>query len=378
MNQAVEALKTGSPALIQNILNILPGLFLAAALTLAAVFVSEGAGLLMGLDKSPVSVVMAAIVIGILLKNSIGVHERFAPGIAFCLKTILRLGIVLMGIRLSILAVLKIGALSVGIVIACIVTGIALTLLITKKLNLSRRLGLLIGIGTGICGATAIVAASPVIGAEEEETAYAVATVTVFGIVVMFAYPYLVNILFSGNHLQSGLFLGTAIHETAQVAGAGLMYDQVWNVVKAPGATTGADAAIITKLVRNVFIAAAIPAAAVLYHRQDGSGEGRKINILSYLPLFILGFLFMAIVRTAGDYLIVDRGLFWNGASWKALYGNVKAGAEFLLAVAMAGVGLGTDLKKLARLGLRPFAAGLCAAATVGLIAFLLIRFAVG
>jgi len=143
-------------------LEIIPGLALAAVVTIVGIQLTGWVATLLGLTKSPVSAIMMA-------KNTIGVPKLCQPGVDFGLKKLLRLGIILMGIRLSIFAVLKIGVLSTGIVVVAIASGIFLTLLITRKLRLAERLGTLIGVGTGICGASAIVATGPAIEAEEEE-----------------------------------------------------------------------------------------------------------------------------------------------------------------------------------------------------------------
>jgi branched-chain amino acid transport system permease protein len=143
-----------------------------------------------------------------------------------------------------------------------------LTTFFTRLLKLSDRLGTLMAVGTSICGASAIVATAPAIEAEDEEVAYAVANITVFGIAAMLLYPYLAHALFSGNVVMAGLFQGTAIHETAQVTGSALIYDQTFGVSQKPSA---ADVAIVIKLVRNAFMAVVIPVMALFgYGLQRG------------------------------------------------------------------------------------------------------------
>ncbi len=359
---------------MQNPFVILSGLILAVLITFVGFQSTRWIALFLDLEKSPISAIMMAILLGVLVKNTIGVHRGFQPGVSFGLKKLLRLGIILMGIRLSIFEVLKIGALSTGIVIACIASGIFLTLFVTKKLALPERLGTLIGVGTGICGASAIVATGPAIEAKEEEVAYAVGTITIFGIVAMFLYPYLSHLVLSLSHVESGIFMGTSIHETAQVAGAGIMYDQLWIGPDSAINPTGADVAIVTKLVRNAFMAVVIPLMAFIYIRRNKASFQKKISVLSLFPVFILGFIALAIFRSIGDYVIVNKSLFWDAEGWSALCSLIKQWAGYFLAVAMAGVGLGTDIKKLKQLGAKPFWAGLCAALSVGIISFVLIK----
>jgi uncharacterized integral membrane protein (TIGR00698 family) len=311
---------------------------------------------------------------GLVVGNVFSIPASFAPGVSFCLKRLLRLGIIMMGIRLSIFDAARIGAWGVPIVLACIVAGLVLTTYFTRLLRLPDRLGTLMAVGTSICGASAIVAAAPVIHAEEEEVTYAVANITVFGLVAMLVYPYLANVLFAGNVVMSGLFLGTAIHETGQVTGAGLIYDQVLGVTAKP---TAADVAIVIKLVRNVFIAAVIPVMALVYahHRAaTGAVADEKVSAWKLFPLFILGFVAMAMLRSAGDAGLRHGGLAlgaWSAAEWSRGTALLSNTATYVLAMAMAGVGLGTSLRSLKGLGIKPFYVGLFASLVVGIASVL-------
>ncbi len=358
----------------QNPQKIIPGLVLTVVITVIAFLLTKGIASLLDLKKSPVSAIMMGIMLGIIIGNTFPIPQSFQPGIGFGLKKLLRLGIILMGIRLSIFDVLKIGAFSTCIVVVCIATGIILTLFITRKLRLPERLGALIGVGTGICGASAIVATGPAIEAKEEEVAYAVGTITIFGIMAMFLYPYLSHLILSLSHVESGIFMGTSIHETAQVAGAGIIYDQVWIGSSQGVNPTGADVAIVTKLVRNAFMALAIPLMAFIYIKRNKTSVRKKVSILRLFPVFILGFIAMAILRSLGDYLVLTKELFWNAEGWSAFYSFIKQWAGYILAVAMAGVGLGTDIKKLKQLGPKPFFVGLFAALSVGIVSVILIK----
>jgi len=357
----------------QDIIGIIPGAALAVVVTVAAYYLNQLIKLVMPAGQSPISTIMIAIILGMIVRNTIGIPKSCNSGISFCLRKLLRLGIILMGIRLSIFAVAKIGAIAVGIVVLCMAAALLFTSLIAKRLKLPERLGTLIAVGTGICGASAIVATSPGIEAKEEETAYAVATITIFGIVAMFAYPYLTHLVLALSHIQAGVFMGTAIHETAQVAGAGLMYDQLW-MTKAVSGPAGADVAIVTKLVRNALMTVVIPLMVYVYTKNRSRKETEKINPLRLFPLFILGFITFAIVRSLGDYFIVRLRLFWHINSWNYFWHLVNYWSGNFLALAMAGVGLGTGFKKLRRLGLRPFFVGLIAALFVGVVSLALVK----
>lgn len=139
----------------------------------------------------------------------------------------------------------------------------------------SNRLGTLIASGTGICGVTAIMAVSPVVKAKDNEISYAVANITIFGLVGMLFSPYLANTFFADNPIKAGLFLGTAIHDTAQVTGAALIYNQMYDIEKV------VDVATVTKLTRNLFIIAVIPLVSYLFFK---SGKGVDNEAEQILP----------------------------------------------------------------------------------------------
>jgi uncharacterized integral membrane protein (TIGR00698 family) len=256
-------------------------------------------------------------------------------------------------------------------VVGAVATGLVVAIAATRRLGLSDRLGALIAIGTGICGATAIVAAAPGLKAKEEEVAYAVANITIFGIVAMVLYPFLGNLVFGGDIINTGLFLGTSIHETAQVAGAGLIYDQSFNVTATPSA---ADVAVVAKLVRNVMMVAVIPGITYLYARnlrKEGEDVGQGTSVLDMFPVFILGFLVMAGIRSIGDAGIDSSGLafgLWGEETWSDITHTIRNWAEYTLGTAMAAVGLGTSIKQLRGLGYKPFLVGIAAAASVGVV----------
>ncbi|MDX1515185.1 MAG: putative sulfate exporter family transporter [Woeseiaceae bacterium] len=334
----------------------------AVAAENSARWIGEG---LFGFESSPVSAIMLAIIFGMVLANLVALPDSLQPGLRFCTRTVLRLGVALLGIRLSLLGAGTFTIIALPFVAIAIVTGIATVTLLGRALGLSRQLTGLIAIGTSICGCTAIVATAPLIRARESEVSYAVACVTVFGIVAMFAYPLLANGLFGDVPALAGLFMGTSIHETAQVAGAGMMYEARY------AAPQALDTATVTKLVRNLCMIAAIPVVGVLFGR-GGAAAGDRPSLLSYVPWFIVGFAAMSALRTVGD--IGDRAFgLLDRAVWANVVAYVQVAAEALLLVAMSAVGLTSMLTSILAIGLRPFVLGLFAAAVVGGVSLLLI-----
>lgn len=359
----------------KKLLKYLPGLAAAALLAWLSVLLSRYIGVeLLGFEKSPIAPILIAILLGIMITSMMPAFGALTPGIRFSVGKILRLGIILLGIRLTVFDVLRLGAYGVPIVIICIVSALLITTLINKKLNLPSRIGALIAVGTSVCGVTAIVATSPAIEAEEEETAYAVAVITIFGLIATVVYPYLANYLFAGDAVKIGLFLGTSIHDTSQVVGAAKVYADTF------ASPLALNVATVTKLVRNMSMGAIIPFLTYVYrkNKQTENLPNQSVSIGKLLPLFILGFLFMALARSIGDAGINANekafGLLDSNV-WKSTIALIQTWGDNFLVVALAGVGLSTNLRRFKGMGIRPFFVGLGAALSVGVVSCLAIYF---
>ncbi len=340
---------------------LLPGIALAAVLALLAVAASDWIGVTwLGFAQSPVPPALVAITLGLAIRNAIGLPATYDPGLRFCVQRVLRVGVALLGLRLSLAAVGEIGLSALPIVAACIATALALVALVTRWLGLPARLGTLIAVGTAICGNSAIAATGPAIGARDDEVSYAVGCVTLFGLFALIAYPFLSQILFAGDPHLAGLFLGAAIHDTAQVAGAGTLAAQHL------GNPTVLETAAVTKLLRNAFMIVVVPGAAWWHQRGIAGARVRMPRLTQAVPLFVIGFLALALLRTLADLS--------GGEPVQRLIASGLSLSAICLAVAMAAIGLGTNLRKLRGLGLRPLAVGFAAALTVGAVAIALIR----
>ena len=190
---------------------------------------------------------LVAILIGILIKNIFFVPKICQDGISFSINYILKFGIILLGISISIFEIAKVGMLILPIVIITITSGLFLAFVVRKLFNIDYTTSTLIGAGTSICGATAIATISPIINAKKEQSAYAITIIALFGTIAMSVYPFLVDYIFT-SPIAKGIFLGTSIHDTSQVIGAGLIY------AEHSGNSAVLDTTIITKLVRNSFM----------------------------------------------------------------------------------------------------------------------------
>lgn len=347
-----------------------PGVGIAMTLAIAGAGLSNWIGKsLMGLENSPVSPILTAVLLGLLIRNIAGLPEMYEKGLRLCLSWILRMGVALLGLRLSITAVGTIGFHALPIVVLCISIAILAVSWLSRLLGISNGLGTLIAVGTSICGISAVIATGTATRADEDEVSYAVAVITLFGMVALFTYPFLAYFLFQGNPEHAGLFLGTSIHDTSQVAGAGLMYQMYYD------SPMTLEVAATTKLVRNVFMGLVIPILVIAGQRRHTKGRfgETKISWLKWnqwIPLFLLGFICLAIVRSIGDIGPVAFGLL-KPESWQSILQACENISLFFLSTAIAAIGLGTNVSKLRILGWKPFIAGFFAAVLVGGVSYL-------
>jgi len=346
--------------------NLIPGIALAVTLAiLSAALAATATSLLSGEVKIPVSPIMTAILLGILIRNAVALPGAVETGLQFSTSRILQAGIVLLGIRLSLADFATIGLSSLPVIIVCIGVAIFMVSYFSRRMGLSPQLGSLIAVGTSICGATAIVATAPTISAREHEVSYAIACITLFGAIAMLIYPLGAHWLFEGDPRQVGIFLGTAVHDTAQVTGAGMMYANLYQSEETLNIAT------VTKMVRNLSILIVIPLISITYQRRH-MATGQSAAMLSLVPLFIIGFALMSLLRTVGDLGPQAFGIL-PPEQWHTAVDMLQQTSEICLVVAMAAVGLSTRLKGLQAIGLKPLALGFAAALSVGAVSFTLV-----
>ena len=339
---------------------VMPGIILAFVLyTLSQGFNNIIGIEFFGYEKSPISTAMIAILIGIFFGNVFQVRDSFQKGLDFTKEYVLKSGIICLGIQLKPFEFLEFGKIAIPLIIVCIISVLIVIKLLIKKLKIPTRMAYLISIGSTVCGTTAIMATAPVIKANKNEVSYAIANITLFGILSMLIYPYFANIYFDGQPLFIGLFLGTSIHETSQVAAAGLIYDQQFNSPETLNIAT------VTKLIRNTFLVIMIPLFAFLYNR--GQSKEKNYSIIKIFPYFVLGFVGMIILRNFGDHFFMDI----SDNNWENTVEIIKSSSKVFLTMAMAAIGLSTNLKDIRAMGYKPFIVGFIAMITVGLVSII-------
>jgi uncharacterized integral membrane protein (TIGR00698 family) len=315
--------------------------------------VAVAARLITGFLPSTIAEVSVAILLGIVVAAVLGPRAlALRPGLAFASQRILRLGIVLLGARLSLAEIARIGLPAAGLIVITMAASFGIVLLIARFVHVEGRLAVLIAVGSAVCGNTAIVATAPVIGARAREVAYAVATITLFGTLAVFAYPAVGHAL-GVSQPSFGLWAGVAVHDTSQVIATSAAYGP-----------ESLDVATVVKLIRNALMAPLLFLIATAWaaRREDAASAARadapvvsaRRGAVRAVPLFVLGFLALAALRTIG---VIDA------AEASALDGVSRV----LILVALAAVGLSIRVGELRETSWRPLAVGFVVALTVGI-----------
>jgi uncharacterized integral membrane protein (TIGR00698 family) len=349
-----------------------PGVALTLALALAARFgSSEITSVLMDGKASPVSPVLLGIVLGILWRHFIGLGSNAAQGVQWTLSTILRIGIALVGLRLTLSGLADVGPAAFTVVIGCITTALVASKLIGRMLGLSSAMQRLLAVGCAVCGCTAIVATAAAIRARPVETGLALTCVVLIGSFGMLTYPWLAAAVLHERPLPVGIFLGSAIHDTSQVVGASLIYAQQF------GAPDVVGYASATKLFRNLSIIILVPLMA--WSTRPGMQSASSEPVASrpaLVPQFVIWFVVFVLVRAVGDHLVTINTQAQQ--TWLQAMSAAQVMSDVFMTCGMTAVGLTVCLPQMQRIGFRPFcAAVLIAAATatcsLGMIAALLL-----
>ncbi len=324
----------------------------------------------------PLEPVMIAIILGIALGNLWKLPKLLQPGIKFSVKKLLPLGIVLLGARLNFGEMMKLGL--TGLLLSALETCVAMGLLLalSRWLRLPGKLGTLLGVGTAICGGTAIVATAPVIEAEDKDVSFSVATVTLLGLMAMFLLPIIGHYL-NLNSRQFGVWAGLAIHQTPQVIAAGYAYSPNG----ADYTPEAGDTATIVKMTRVCLLAPVVFLIGLLYARskaRENGGVGvRRINYLHLFPMFVLGFVALALLNTLGmlpDMTLRKAAFLAPGAHTFTLASVADQVSKFCIIISMAGVGLETKVAAMRQTGLKPLGASFFAVLVVTVMVLALIK----
>ena len=320
------------------------GISLIIGIYLAILFISEPLAQMMGVAVIPVS--LLCLIIGLIIGNLVSLPSSWVRGTSYIKKNILQIAIVFLGLKISLAQVFEVGLSSLALIMSVFLLVFVLGVILQRIFFREKDLITLIGIGTAICGVTAIMASSSVLKSKEQDVAIAVLIVVLWGSIGVFTYPFFVEWFFS-SEISKGLFLGVGIHDTSQVLAASLIHFDI------NGNSIVLETATLTKLIRNLFLALLIPYLAVKIHSNSFGQTGLLKQVSNNIPSFVYGFIFFIFIRTIGDQILVsssiwDQILAWNHQLVSALFG-----------FALIALGLSIKIKELKNLSTSSIVIGL-------------------
>ena len=300
---------------------------------------------------SPVFGILMGMLITLLLPNLLAVPRvfgdrqafRLEDGVKYTSKKLLQYSIILLGFGMNLYHVVRVGGQSLYVIVFTLTASFVTAYFVGKIMNLDAKVATLIGVGTSICGGSAIAATAPVISAKDEDVAHAISTIFLFNILAVFIFPSLGMILGLSDQ-GFGMWAGTAINDTSSVVAAGTAWSD------AVGNNNALAFATIVKLTRTLMIVPITLVLAVYTARQarknPQQATGGKFHFAKVFPWFVLGFVFAAVINTAVDSA--------------PLFARLVVAGKFMIVMAMAAIGLNTNLKKLLTNGFKPVFLGVC------------------
>lgn len=288
-----------------------------------------------------------AILVGMILTLFFKNKTPFESGIKFTSKKILQWAVILLGFGLNLNVILQTGKQSLPIIVSTIATSLIIAYVLHKVMHIPGKISTLVGVGSSICGGSAIAATAPVIDADDEEVAQAISVIFFFNVLAALLFPTMGSFLgFSTTSGEAfGIFAGTAVNDTSSVTAAASTWDNMWGL----GSST-LDTAVTVKLTRTLAI---IPITLVLAfirtRKEKANGtEGKKVSLKQIFPMFILYFIAASIITTIAVSLGVSS----------AVFSPIKELSKFFIVLAMAAIGLNTDIVKLIKTGGKPIIMG--------------------
>ena len=287
-----------------------------------------------------------AIVCGMIVTLFIRDRSTLQSGITFVSKKVLQYAVILLGFGMNLSVILQTGKQSLPIILVTITTSLVIAWALHKLLHIPGKISTLIGVGSSICGGSAIAATAPVIDADDEEVAQAISVIFFFNMLAALLFPMLGTALgFSQTSGEAfGIFAGTAVNDTSSVTAAASTWDSMYSL----GSET-LDKAVTVKLTRTLAI---IPITLVLawMRTRSAQADGKKVELKKIFPFFILYFILASVITTAATALGVPASVF----------SPLKTLSKFLIVLAMSAIGLNTNIVKLIRTGGKPLGLGFC------------------
>ncbi|MDN5352308.1 MAG: hypothetical protein PWQ12_1228 [Clostridiales bacterium] len=305
----------------------------------------------------PVSSMLLGMLVGGILEMFSVNRDALKPGIQFTSKKILQLAIILLGFEMNLFRVFEVGRQALWIMVFTLSTAFIVAYVMGRALKLDGKMTTLIGVGTSICGGSAIAATAPVIRANDEEVAHAISTIFLFNVLAALIFPALGRMI-GLTDTGFGMWAGTAVNDTSSVVAAATTWSEY------AGNNTALTLATIVKLTRTLMIIPITLFLSIYTNRKaklacNGEvDEEPHYSALKIFPWFVLGFVLAALINTAFSLPVV-------------LSGNLVKLGKFMIAMAMAAIGFNTNLPKLIRNGLKPISVGLVCWFTVAVVSLL-------
>ena len=285
--------------------------------------------------------------------------NSFAPGITFTSKKILQWAVVLLGFGMDLGVVFQTGKQSLPIIVCTITTSLVLSFVLHKAMDIPSKISTLVGVGSSICGGSAIAATAPVIDADDEEVAQAISVIFFFNVLAAILFPIFGQMIgFDTTSGEAfGVFAGTAVNDTSSVTAAASTWDSMWGL----GSQT-LDKAVTVKLTRTLAIIPITLVLAFLRTRKASENGENKVSMKQIFPFFILYFIAASVITTVA----VQSGISAN------VFAPVKELSKFFIVLAMAAIGLNTDIVKLVKTGGKPLVMGACCWAGITAVSLLM------
>lgn len=316
-----------------------PGILLCLAIAIPSWFIGTAFPIIGG----AVIAILAGMVLTLIIKNK-GVLDS---GIKFTSKKVLQWAVILLGFGMDLNVVLETGKQSLPIIICTIGISLIMAFLINKFIKMPAKVATLIGVGSSICGGSAIAATAPVIDADEEEVAQSISVIFLFNVLAALLFPSFGQLIgFDTTSGEAfGIFAGTAVNDMSSVTATASTWDGMFNL-----GTATLDKAVTVKMTRTLAIIPITLVLAFARAKKQKSNNAGKINIKKIFPFFILFFIGASIITTIAVSCGVSADLF----------DSLKTLSKFLIVMAMAAIGMNTNIVKLVKSGAKPIFLGFC------------------
>ena len=290
---------------------------------------------------------VTAIIVGMIVTLFIKDKTKLEAGIKFTSKKILQWAVVLLGFGLNLNVIFQTGVQSLPIIICTIAASLLIAFVLQRAMHMPSKIATLIGVGSSICGGSAIAATAPVIDAGDEEVAQSISVIFFFNVLAALIFPAFGSLIGfdTASGEAFGIFAGTAVNDTSSVTAAASTWDAMWGL----GSET-LDKAVTVKLTRTLAIIPITLVLAFIRTRKANGTDGKKVSFKKIFPFFILYFIGASVITTVAVSLGADA----------AVFSPVKELSKFFIVLAMSAIGINTDIVKLVKTGGKPLILGAC------------------